>query len=272
MKGLVVLLAAGVTAAHAQSERTRMEFLPMPNTLPLVFFAPDSLAGAMLEPFDLPEEAQRDPAAAEAVAGDPAAPPGAADPAAEAALLEIQAQADPDQLAAPQVPVVPETELEAGPEPGLEPGPELGLEPGPELGLEPDETAAVEEPATDETELSTVHIIVENVQSDSGRVNVAVCDTALSEDGCPYHTSVPAALGYVEATIGDIPPGVYAVVSYHDVNGNDQFDKFLAMPREPYALSGAAAEVLIPQFDDATLDINKGENFVIIRLKRMGEG
>jgi uncharacterized protein (DUF2141 family) len=78
---------------------------------------------------------------------------------------------------------------------------------------------------------------------------------------------VPAAAGFVETQFEGIAPGRYAVVGYHDVNGNDVFDKFLGVPREPYALSSEAGEMLVPTFEDAALRINEGENFVIIRLQ-----
>jgi uncharacterized protein (DUF2141 family) len=103
-------------------------------------------------------------------------------------------------------------------------------------------------------------------------VNVALCDSGLSEEGCPYSTSVPAAAGFVETMIDNISPGTYAVVGYHDVNGNNEFDKFLGMPREPYALSSTAAESLVPTFSDAALSIHEGDNVVIIRLKTFGGG
>jgi uncharacterized protein (DUF2141 family) len=67
----------------------------------------------------------------------------------------------------------------------------------------------------------------------------------------------------------DIPPGVYAVVAYHDVNDNGEFDTFLGVPLEPYALSGNAADMLAPGFDDASIEIVRGENNVIIRLQRI---
>ena len=253
MKRLVLLLAGGVfaAAAHAQSGGTQFELLPMPNTLPLVFFAPDSLAGPDLEPFSLPESG----GPLELVEDAPAI-----DEAADATAAVVVSEAPPAMDAVALVQVQADQELP---------------EESPAAGS--DAEVAVEAPADDAaipdaTPMSTVHIIVENVETARGRVNVAVCDTGLSEEGCPYHTSVPAAVGFVEAVIEEVPPGIYAVVSYHDVNGNDRFDRFLAMPREPYALSGAAADVLVPEFSDATLDINEGENYVIIRLKRLGGG
>jgi uncharacterized protein (DUF2141 family) len=76
----------------------------------------------------------------------------------------------------------------------------------------------------------------------------------------------------VEATIEDVPPGVYAVVGYQDVNSNDEFDRMLGIPREPNALSGAAGVTLVREFADAALDINQGVNYVIIRMRRLGGG
>lgn len=118
---------------------------------------------------------------------------------------------------------------------------------------------------------ATVHVLVEDVESDKGTVWLALCNTELSIDGCPYKTSVPAALGSVEATFEDIPPGDYAVAGFHDANGNDQFDKILGVPREPYGLSGAAGDMLVPHLQDALLPIKAGENDVVIRMKRLGQ-
>ena len=249
VKGPALILAGSIlaSAAYAQSGGTQLELLPMPNTLPRVFFAPDSLAGTYLEPFAAPESGGPF-AMVEAV-------PETVDVAETAAIAPVDG---PEPVAEP----VAMVQVQADQAP-LEQSPSAGG--GSEVAVE-----SPADPPPDEPRMSTVRVIVENVETARGRVNVAVCDTSLSEEGCPYHTSVPATVGFVEAIIDEVPPGIYAVVSYHDVNGNDEFDKFLAMPREPYALSGAAADVLVPEFSDATLDINEGENYVIIRLKRLG--
>ncbi len=125
-------------------------------------------------------------------------------------------------------------------------------------------------PAPPAPKFGTVTVIVENVESDSGTVDVAVCNKGLSREGCPYSHKIPATRGFVETEFDNIPPGRYAVVSYHDVNGNNQFDKLFGMPREPYALSNNAGEKLIPTFNDAALAINPGANSVIIRLQHLG--
>ncbi|MGH6925080.1 MAG: DUF2141 domain-containing protein [Propylenella sp.] len=261
MRVAALLLAGGVgiATAQAQSGGTRVEFLPMPNTLPLLFFAPDSLAGTMLEPLAMPKAAAEAPAAERLAAipdeAAPEVPP----------LRPAMAEGDTEPIEEPPAKIATAEAVPAGDPETAEMAP---VE-------EPDtaEVAPLEEPESPASESATVvHVIVENVESSSGTVNVAVCDTDFTPEGCPYKVSVRATAGFVEAQFDDVPPGSYAVVGYHDVNDNDEFDKFLGVPREPYALSGSAANEMVPEFSDAVLDINQGENYVIIRMKRLGSG
>ena len=55
-------------------------------------------------------------------------------------------------------------------------------------------------------------MIVENVLSSDGVVNVALCDKGLSREGCSYFREVKASAGFVETQFDEIPPGTYAVV------------------------------------------------------------
>jgi uncharacterized protein (DUF2141 family) len=261
MRVAALLLAGGVgiATAQAQSGGTRVEFLPMPNTLPLLFFAPDSLAGTMLEPLTIPKGDAEAPAA-ERLAAIPDEPASEAPP-----LRPAMAEGDTEPTEEPPA----ETDT-AEAVPAEEPdAAEMASVEEPDVG----EAAPLEQPEPPASLSATiVHVIVENVESSSGTVNVAVCDTDFTPEGCPYKASVPATAGFVEAQFDDVPPGSYAVVGYHDVNDNDEFDKFLGVPREPYALSGGAANEMVPEFSDAVLNINQGENYVIIRMKRLGSG
>ena len=146
---------------------------------------------------------------------------------------------------------------------------------GPESSAMGQAAFALEEGALLPTESPTtaiISVIIENVETDGGTVNVGLCDKGLSREECPYDKEVRASAGFVEATFANIPPGSYAVVAYHDVNGNGQFDRMLGIPREPYALSGRAGQKMVPTFNDAVLPIRTGENAVVIRLKRLGGG
>ena len=264
VSALLLIGSLTIATAQAQSEDENGAFLPMPKTLPMLLFAPDSLAGSMLEPLEVPRAA-----AHVAVAND--------DPTTVLQEAVGDAQLRPAAVteAEPGSTEKPTAEAESTIKPAT--SAQSDVLPEPETAaVEPDavetEAAPAAEEAAIEGELTTVHVIVENVESDAGTVNVAVCNTAFTPDGCPYHVAVPASAGFVEAMFDDVPPGIYAVVGYHDVNNNDEFDRFLGIPREPYAMSGEAGDSLVPAFSDAVLDINQGENYVIIRMKRLGSG
>ena len=143
---------------------------------------------------------------------------------------------------------------------------------GPEFSASAEASLEQTEAATASLTTAAISVIVENVQTSDGTVNIGLCDKGLSRDTCPYDKEVQASAGFIEATFENIPPGSYAVVAYHDVNGNGQFDRVLGIPREPYALSGQAAKKMVPSFSDAALPMRSGENAVVIRLKRLGGG
>jgi uncharacterized protein (DUF2141 family) len=233
---LAALLIAGLAAglpARAQ-EAPAVEFLPIPDSPPAYMFAPAPLAGTMLKPLSGPT-----PETGAEVAPEPGT--------AEVAIARTLPETAPSEAPAPAA--APETAYT-----------------GPEAGATTEATPLEEAAPVN----GRVTVIVENVESDDGVVRVAVCDKGLSREGCPYSHEVKAAKGFVETEFADIPPGTYAVVGYHDVNGNDEFDKVFGMPREPYALSSKAAEMLVPSFSDAALPINAGNNAIIIRLRRLG--
>ena len=245
-------------AAAAQTNSVRVEMEPLPQTMPMLLFAPEPIAGTMLKPFAPPQPG----AMAEILPDGNVA-------AVEPAALQVEPDIAADPASAATATATPQGRAEPDAESGA--GPETALAPLPGAIEAPDVTIPAPDAAPG-TSSTVVHIIVENVGSNDGVVNVALCDSGLSEEGCPYKTSVPAVAGFVETMIDNIAPGTYAVVGYHDVNGNDEFDKFLGMPREPYALSSAAAESLVPTFSDAALSIHEGDNVVIIRLKTFGGG
>ncbi len=263
----IATAAAGPAAAQSNSH-ARGNFLPMPNTLPTMLFAPDPLAGTMLRTLIEPApnstvfaEVPPEPvvisvAASTQLVADPApepVPPAKKPKAAQTA-----------QAAEPVVETPPDAAVEAPVESVPDAPGEAAVEPSPAVPA-PDKAP----PAANPHE-STITVIVENVQVATGSVNVAICDKGLSREGCPYVHEIPAQQGFVQTEFDNIPPGNYAIVGYHDVNGNQQFDKTLGIPREPYALSNNAGEKLVPTFADAELPIKSGENAVVIRLRRLG--
>lgn len=89
-----------------------------------------------------------------------------------------------------------------------------------------------------------IEVEVVGLRSDNGKVS---CSIFNSPDGFPRHGKV---LREVWAPIKDrravcsfigFPPGSYAVVVYHDENGNGKFDfNMLGIPKEGYGFSNDA--------------------------------
>ena len=93
-------------------------------------------------------------------------------------------------------------------------------------------------------------IEVVGVASSRGDVKVAVYDTSdsfLSKDKVYKTGSASAREGKTEFSIDDIPDGEYAVVLYHDANGNNELDtNWLGVPKEPVGFSNAKMKTFGP--------------------------
>ncbi|MGE5517660.1 MAG: DUF2141 domain-containing protein [Bacteroidota bacterium] len=75
--------------------------------------------------------------------------------------------------------------------------------------------------------------------------------------------------GRVRVTIADLPPGLYAVAAYQDVNGNQQLDRtWLGVPSEPYGFSRDARPGLSAvEFGDAVVELPASGVVVPVRLQ-----
>lgn len=66
----------------------------------------------------------------------------------------------------------------------------------------------------------------------------------------------PAAAGPVTVRFNDLATGSYAVIAYHDENGDGTLNRFLGMvPTEGYGLSNNPKLMGPPRFDDAALQL-----------------
>jgi uncharacterized protein (DUF2141 family) len=69
-------------------------------------------------------------------------------------------------------------------------------------------------------------------------------------------------------TFRNLPPGRYAVILFHDENGNGRLDKnFWGVPTEPYGFSNNAQGLLgPPSFKEAALSLDGGDQAIAIDL------
>ncbi|MDC6366267.1 MULTISPECIES: DUF2141 domain-containing protein [Flavobacteriaceae] len=97
---------------------------------------------------------------------------------------------------------------------------------------------------------NTISVHINNVDSASGQVNVAVYDsddTFLSFEEVLKTGSAPAHEGQVTLKIEDLPIGEYALAVFHDKNGNGKLDtNWLGIPKEKVAFSKAKMKTFGP--------------------------
>ncbi len=119
-----------------------------------------------------------------------------------------------------------------------------------------------------------VTIVIDNLRSARGQVRIALwsgpdgfadgdADTAIVETG------QPARPGVVRFTIPGLAPGRYAVASYHDENGNGEFDQtWIGLPDEGLGFSnGAWIGLGPPAFDEAAVEISEKDRVIVVTLR-----
>ena len=115
-------------------------------------------------------------------------------------------------------------------------------------------------------------IKVENVLPAGGVLRLGLYDAALypDDDSKPIASAdVPAIGGQTVVTLHGIPPGVYAIQTFQDVNANNKMDTtWVGLPLEPFGFSQDAKPFLSkPPFDDVKFTLAAGENTQVIHLQ-----
>ena len=115
-------------------------------------------------------------------------------------------------------------------------------------------------------------IRVQNVLPAGGVLRIGLYDAARYPDD----NSKPVASADVPATPGEtvvmlraLPPGVYAIQTFQDVNSNGQMDtSWIGLPLEPFGFSRNATPFLSkPSFDAVRFNLVAGENSQVIHLQ-----
>lgn len=118
---------------------------------------------------------------------------------------------------------------------------------------------------------TTLTIRIENVLP-GGIVRLGVYDEARYPD----NNSTPIASADTNAvegqtiiTIHGVPPGVYAIQTFQDVNANGKMDtSWVGLPLEPFGFSQDAVPFLSkPSFDEVKFILVAGDNYLTIHLQ-----
>lgn len=108
-----------------------------------------------------------------------------------------------------------------------------------------------------------LQVVVRPVAHDKGAVKVVLYaspETFRKEDKALAVRSQPAMPGEMAFSFDGLAEGRYAVVAYHDENGNGQMDRFLGMiPTEGWGLSNNPEVSGPPQFDPSAFTVAEAE-------------
>ncbi len=87
------------------------------------------------------------------------------------------------------------------------------------------------------------------------------------EDKARQKLALPAVAGTVNTVFPGLPAGRYAVMVYHDENGNGKLDlRFGMFPKEGYGLSTNPKLLGPPKFKDAAFEVADTDSRIDIRL------
>jgi len=113
-------------------------------------------------------------------------------------------------------------------------------------------------------------VAVQGVNGNNGQVKLMLFEREegfRKEDQARQVLALPAAVGVVTGTFRDLPPGRFAVIAYHDENGDGKLNlRFGMFPKEGYGLSNNYTPSGPPKFKEAAFEVMESGARSIIRL------
>lgn len=113
----------------------------------------------------------------------------------------------------------------------------------------------------------TLVIRFDNCQPAKGAIEVTVFDNKryfLKKGKSIANKRVEIRDDEVYVEFHGLPYGDYALASYHDINGNNRFDRnMVGLPKEPYAFSKKfKSKIRRPRFKEVAFQLNKPQETV----------
>lgn len=116
-----------------------------------------------------------------------------------------------------------------------------------------------------------LQVQLEGVKHDKGVVKVGLYRDAATfrKENQAFQTlQAPAKAGTVTIKFANIPTGQYAIMAYHDEDGNGEMNRRLGMfPTEGYALSNNPKVMGPPAFADSAFKVDTPRQQIIIQFR-----
>lgn len=118
---------------------------------------------------------------------------------------------------------------------------------------------------------TALQVNLTGVQHDKGAIRIGLYaepDTFRKEEKAAAVVQIPATVGTVVARFDALPPGRYAIMAYHDEDGNGALNRRLGMfPTEGYGLSNNPVVLGPPSFADSAFDVGTDAQAINIELR-----
>lgn len=116
-------------------------------------------------------------------------------------------------------------------------------------------------PDAAEPETAALEVEIAGFESADGELAIALFDTAegySTQTDAVRKAYLPIENGKSRWVLEDLPVGEYALIAYHDENGNRQIDmRIFGMPKEPVGVSNDARGLFgPPKFEAAKFELN----------------
>lgn len=115
-----------------------------------------------------------------------------------------------------------------------------------------------------------LRVAVQEVRDGKGQVKLMLFEKEegfRKEEKARQVLALPAGTGTVSGVFQGLPPGRYAVIAYHDENGDGKLNlRFGMFPKEGYGLSNNPKLSGPPKFADAAFELTEAGGRIDIRL------
>ncbi len=118
---------------------------------------------------------------------------------------------------------------------------------------------------------ATLSVTVNGIRHDRGEVSVSLYSdpkTFRKEAQAVAVKRIPAAPGRATVAFDGLAPGRYAIMVYHDEDGDGELDRRLGMfPTEGYGLSNNPTVIGPPAFEDSAFEVATQKTGLSIALR-----
>jgi len=126
-------------------------------------------------------------------------------------------------------------------------------------------------PGSTDQEASRLEVHVRGFRSGGGKLAIALFDDAghfAARTNAIRRAYLTVENAEAHWTVEPLPPGEYALLAYHDENGNGELDfRPLGIPKEPIAVSNGAGRLLgPPRFESAKFAVGSQTTQLTLQL------